>query len=216
MISEARTFAGISGCGGAAGVTSAYGDGVVLQAASAEHATATSGQAKRIPIEYLPSLRPAASGAKTPSLRTDPHSNRSVNMPATPPGVPRTPAGPLDPVGIGARIGPGQGRCEAARWNPAGLQQRSGPAETGSRFCRGAPLERDDFSSNRHPALAFWWSMIFFRKPVPTFRDHALAPASLRAGNPALMRDVAPSTRARLRREAYRAGRFETGRPRAW
>src|SRR5262249_45058663 len=32
-------------------------------------------------------------------------------------------------------------------------------------------LERDDFSSNRHPALAFWWSMIFFRKPVPTFRD---------------------------------------------
>jgi hypothetical protein len=22
-------------------------------------------------------------------------------------------------------------------------------------------LERDDFSSNRHPALAFWWSMIF-------------------------------------------------------
>src|SRR5262249_21907477 len=36
------------------------------------------------------------------------------------------------------------------------------------------PLERDDFSSNRHPALAFWWSMIFFRKPVPTCRDHAL------------------------------------------
>src|SRR5262249_10984971 len=112
------------------------------------------------PIEYLPSLRPAASGAKTPSLRTDPHSNRSVNMPATPRGFPRTRAGALDPGGIGARIGPGQGRCEAARWNPAGLQQRSGPAETGSRFCRGAPLERDDFSSNRHPALAFWWSMI--------------------------------------------------------
>src|SRR5262249_14428378 len=45
-----------------------------------------------------------------------------------------------------------------------------------------AALGRDDFSSNRHPALAFWWSMIFFRKPVPTpdqvrgrlFRDHAL------------------------------------------
>src|SRR5262249_11852209 len=34
--------------------------------------------------------------------------------------------------------------------------------------------KRDDFSSNRHPALAIWWSMIFFRKPVPTFRDHAL------------------------------------------
>src|SRR6266576_7313758 len=37
-------------------------------------------------------------------------------------------------------------------------------------------LERDDFSSNRHPALAYWWSMIFFRKPVSTFRDHALLP----------------------------------------
>src|SRR5215471_15791279 len=45
-----------------------------------------------------------------------------------------------------------------------------------------APLEQDDFSSNRHLALSFWWSMIFFRKPVSTpvqgrgrlFRDHAL------------------------------------------
>src|SRR5262249_9168226 len=34
--------------------------------------------------------------------------------------------------------------------------------------------EWDDFSSNRHPPLTFSWSMIFFRKPVPTFRDHAL------------------------------------------
>src|SRR5262249_45040019 len=44
-------------------------------------------------------------------------------------------------------------------------------------------LGRDDFSSNRHHALASSWSMIFFRKPVPTphqvrgrlFRDHVLA-----------------------------------------
>src|ERR1700722_1431350 len=36
-------------------------------------------------------------------------------------------------------------------------------------------LERDDFSSNRHRALAYCWSMIFSRKPVPTFRDHAVA-----------------------------------------
>ena len=35
-------------------------------------------------------------------------------------------------------------------------------------------LERDDFSSSRHRALAYCWSMIFFRKPVSTFRDHAL------------------------------------------
>src|SRR5437762_14012505 len=33
-------------------------------------------------------------------------------------------------------------------------------------------LERDDFSSNRHPALSFCLSL--FGKPVPTFPDHAL------------------------------------------
>src|SRR5262249_43511601 len=51
-------------------------------------------------------------------------------------------------------------------------------------------LERDDFSSNRHPALTSSWSMIFFRKPVSTphqvrgrlFRDHALAPRSYGKG----------------------------------
>src|SRR5271166_4452827 len=36
-------------------------------------------------------------------------------------------------------------------------------------------LERDDFWSTRYPALAPCLSMISFRKPVPTFRDHALA-----------------------------------------
>src|SRR6478609_3192242 len=35
-------------------------------------------------------------------------------------------------------------------------------------------LERDDFSSNRHPALSFCLSMISFGKPAPTFPDHAL------------------------------------------
>ena len=40
----------------------------------------------------------------------------------------------------------------------------------------GGPIDRDDFSSNRHPALSFCLSMIFSRKPVPTFPDHALSP----------------------------------------
>jgi hypothetical protein len=43
-------------------------------------------------------------------------------------------------------------------------------------------IERDDFSSNRHPALSFDLSMISGQtlrvcpegKPVPTFPDHAL------------------------------------------
>src|SRR5216683_6492999 len=36
-----------------------------------------------------------------------------------------------------------------------------------------ATLERDDFSSNRHPALSCL-SMSFFAKPAPTFAGHAL------------------------------------------
>src|SRR6266478_569565 len=51
-----------------------------------------------------------------------------------------------------------------------------------SRRCRQPPLERDDFSWNRHPALSFCLSMISAQtlrvcregKPVPTFPDHAL------------------------------------------
>ncbi|MFH0302859.1 hypothetical protein AAFX91_38005, partial [Bradyrhizobium sp. 31Argb] len=39
---------------------------------------------------------------------------------------------------------------------------------------RSSGLKRDDFSSNRHLALALCLSMIFFGKPVPTFPDHAL------------------------------------------
>ena len=39
-------------------------------------------------------------------------------------------------------------------------------------------IKRDDFSSNRHLALSSWWSMIFFRKPVSSFRDHAPAKAA--------------------------------------
>jgi hypothetical protein len=40
--------------------------------------------------------------------------------------------------------------------------------------CLGPGPERDDFSSNRHPALSFCLSMILLGKPVPTFPDHAL------------------------------------------
>ena len=39
---------------------------------------------------------------------------------------------------------------------------------------RTATLERDDFSSNRHPALPLCLSMSFFARPVPTFAGHAL------------------------------------------
>ena len=50
-------------------------------------------------------------------------------------------------------------------------------------------IERDDFSSNRHPALSFCLSMISAQtlrvcregKPVPTFPDHALEPFGRKA-----------------------------------
>src|SRR5262249_44045137 len=55
------------------------------------------------------------------------------------------------------------------------------PAKGGA--SRSGILEPDDFSSNRHLALRYCWSMIprvepegmLFRKPVSTFRDHALS-----------------------------------------
>src|SRR5882724_712086 len=56
-------------------------------------------------------------------------------------------------------------------------------------FQESSRLERDDFSSNRHPALSFCLSMISAQtlrvcregKPVPTFPDHALAQIYLAA-----------------------------------
>src|SRR5262249_13614321 len=63
----------------------------------------------------------------------------------------------------------------SARSSNAG---RASLRQRGSRQIDGSPervsLVRDDFSLNHHPALALCLSMIFFRKPVPTFRDHAL------------------------------------------
>src|SRR6516165_822727 len=57
-------------------------------------------------------------------------------------------------------------------------------------------LERDDFSSNHHPALALCWSMILFRKPVATFRDHALR-RSLQDGARCLYSDPSGPVAAR-------------------
>jgi hypothetical protein len=54
-------------------------------------------------------------------------------------------------------------------------------------------LERDDFSSNCHHALTYSWSMIFFRKPVSTFRDHALAAYVARAPGQAAAAAAAPA-----------------------
>ena len=52
--------------------------------------------------------------------------------------------------------------------------EKQGPVLPGPLTLVLCPLERDDFSSRRHRALAYCWSMIFFRKPVSIFRGHAL------------------------------------------
>ena len=69
------------------------------------------------------------------------------------------------PLPLPARAGRGSER-------PSRIRDKSSCSGSGS--CVHA-LKRDDFSSNRHLALGPWWSMIFFRKPLHTFRDHALA-----------------------------------------
>jgi hypothetical protein len=65
---------------------------------------------------------------------------------------------------------------------PPALSWRFGRRDSALfRYRSRALLERDDFSSNRHHALTYSWSMIFSEKPVPTphrvrgrlFRDHA-------------------------------------------
>src|SRR5258708_18691438 len=53
------------------------------------------------------------------------------------------------------------GTLRQKRRPPGGGLRRS--AMSGS----GRPLERDDFSSNRHPALSFWLSMIFSENRFP-------------------------------------------------
>src|SRR5258705_2039649 len=59
---------------------------------------------------------------------------------------------------------------------------RPGMTTAARRRSFSSQIERDDFSSNRHPALSFCLSMISAQtlrvcregKPVPTFPDHAL------------------------------------------
>src|SRR5262249_10829435 len=58
-------------------------------------------------------------------------------------------------------------------------------------------LKRNDCSSNRHPALGYCWSMIFFRKPVSTFRDHALTIA-LTAGSAFMVATAAKAAEIKL------------------
>src|SRR5262245_45964347 len=64
---------------------------------------------------------------------------------------------------VGSMSGPPESRHDGAIYE-----------YTPQRAARHAPLKRDDFSSNRHPALAYCWSVIFSEKPVPTFPGHAL------------------------------------------
>src|SRR5262249_16391629 len=66
------------------------------------------------------------------------------------------------------------GAAGAGRARAIAEAQSAPPRESGAGMSDAVVLERDDFSSNRHPALAFLRGMIFFRKPVPPFRDYGI------------------------------------------
>jgi hypothetical protein len=82
-------------------------------------------------------------------------------------------------VGFGTRLGggctSGHGVCGIARLSPRSILATlvfMATAMVVVAIMRHG-LERDDFSSNRHPALSRFLEHDLFRKPVPTFRDHA-------------------------------------------
>src|SRR5438045_3962254 len=80
-----------------------------------------------------------------------------------------------------ARTSSAPGKC----WRAQGRRDsRFGPLQPGCASGETADteenLEQDDFSSNRHPALAYLVEHDLFRKPVSTFRDHALGAFSQR------------------------------------
>jgi dTMP kinase len=61
-----------------------------------------------------------------------------------------------------------QGRANRRQCHLGRGQPPAGPL-IGAAGDRGRALKRDDFSSNRHPALAYWWSMIFSENRRPLF-----------------------------------------------
>jgi hypothetical protein len=59
---------------------------------------------------------------------------------------------------------------EIPRRPPASENDKSGPKAALEDIQTDVPiLERDDFSSKRHPVLVSWWSMIFSENRYPLF-----------------------------------------------
>src|SRR5258705_7146412 len=76
-----------------------------------------------------------------------------------------------------AFIGHFQDKCGLVRRNtpaiPTHYHSLRAPRTLKPIFLNHA-LDHDRIKLNRDLGLAFCWSMILFRKPVPSFRDHAL------------------------------------------
>src|SRR3954464_9835098 len=70
------------------------------------------------------------------------------------------------------------GAFEARLIDDADHRGAEDPRYAPLRLSRLRTLERDDVSSSRHPALPLLFAHDLFRKPVATFRDHALAYAA--------------------------------------
>src|SRR5215211_6877272 len=75
-----------------------------------------------------------------------------------------------DRVGNGARKGERSAPTKRSVVKAcAGWLPHSSRHQTTLDNCRSMSLERDDFSSNHHLALAYWWSMIFSENRYPLF-----------------------------------------------
>src|SRR5262249_8701567 len=119
------------------------------------------------PVEASPDMRHASASGEVPESNTG--SGRSCGIFATLGEYFR--AATLT-VGFSARMSPTRNMAGASddhRYvsvdSDSDLRSRR-RIESDGRSAKA--LEREDSSSDRHPTLAFWWSMIFFRKPVPT------------------------------------------------
>src|SRR5882762_5401720 len=82
----------------------------------------------------------------------------------------RGPQGPACEIGAARdrRFGTGLGHHQP---RPVPVERADPTSDTccNRRSPRVRNLERDDFSSNRHPALAYCWSMIFSENRYPLF-----------------------------------------------
>src|SRR5262249_59928469 len=98
------------------------------------------------------------------SLRREPPGNRGREGPCRTARLRQRVRRGGQGVRAGARRHRARGRAGNRGGPPRKPREQTQPGGSTDRT-----LERDDFSSNCHPALAYWWSMIFSENWCPVF-----------------------------------------------